>query len=296
MILGYLGPEYTFSHKAALSYLKRHQLNENQGVQLKSADSFFNLFDWIKNQQCDQIIIPIENSIEGSITSNLDSLAHLKSGIFVQEELIVEVDQNLIGCDLSNASEITDIFSHPQPIAQCQVYLHQNFKNMKTHESSSTTQAAYEILELSGNAQKQASFFGDDQVHRLAVIGDIGLLAIAPNRLKLITKKISDFPNNQTRFFVLGTEQMPATGTDKTSIIFSTQKDEPGGLYRILGEFAKRHINLTKIESRPTKEVLGEYWFFIDFIGHISEGLTREALDAVQAQASFFKLLGSYRV
>jgi len=112
--------------------------------------------------------------------------------------------------------------------------------------------------------------------------------------LKVIASGINDYPGNSTRFIVLAKSDHKRTGKDKTSIVFSILKDRPGGLHNILGEFAARNINLTKIESRPTKTTLGDYYFFIDIQGHRSVKLVSEALAQVKKKASFFKVLGSY--
>jgi len=333
VILGYLGPEYTFSHKAALRYLQTKQ-NLTLNLTRTPSISFDALFDrlmhhsqsrdllpepqnQIHTDYYDKIIIPLENSIAGAINENIDLLKNAikpsslkewetlyknqntKSFIVPENEIVLPVEHNLMNCD--KAQMIQLILSHPQPIAQCKNYLNKNYPKALILEVNSTTFAAQMALSLTPEATEirqkrlqQAGIF--DPNPGIAVIGDSNLIQLAPDRLQIIDSPINDHPNNMTRFLILGTELQPVTRHDKTSIVVSAQQDQPGGLYQILGEFACRNINLTKIESKPTKEVLGEYLFYIDFTGHMSQSHITEALSAVEKSASYFKILGSYSI
>lgn len=312
MVLGYLGPQYTFSYKAAKLYCEQIPalcLTEAPAL------SFYALFGSLElpaghDGYFDKIIVPIENSIEGNIPENFDLLKKKLPGIdpdnpgvspalCIESEVILPIQEYLIGCDCTEKTQITDILSHPQPLAHCRTYLQRQFPNVVKVETLSTTTAALIALGQSEYQimRNQILSYAPDKKHCLAVIGDSELVNIDPARLTILDREISDHPTNATRFLVIGREQLayqPGVAY-KTSIIVSAQKDEPGGLYRILGEFATRHINLTKIESRPTKEELGDYLFFIDFIGHLMENDIADVLNAIRKYASFFKILGSYK-
>ena len=165
-------------------------------------------------------------------------------------------------------------------MGQCEPYLRKNFPKAKITSVGSTAQA----LSLSATLSQK------DKI--VAAIGPTD--SAAQYGLKILAKEIAAMPNNHTRFVVLSKEDGSRSGDDKTSIVFTIRKDKPGGLYGVLGEFASREINLTKIESRPAKKDLGEYYFFIDLQGHKTERRIAEALKAVAKKASLFKILGSY--
>lgn len=170
--------------------------------------------------------------------------------------------------------DIEDVYSHAQAIAQCQEYI-RNHK-IQPHYEVSTARAAKSIV---GDKSKAA-------ISNAKVVELYGL--------EILESNIQDMDNNETRFVVLSKEYHEMTGKDKTSIIFSIYEDRPGGLYNILGIFQKNNINLTKIESRPSKEGLGKYLFFVDFNGHIDDVLVQDILNEIKENTYFFKVLGSY--
>jgi len=238
----------------------------------------------VVTDECCKGIVPIENSIEGPVGLTLDLLAH-KIDLNIERELIIPVSHNLlvdgniyndedIYNNIIDIDDIKDVYSHSQALAQCQNYLENH--NMKTHFTLSTAAAAKSIKGKTG-------------------VGAIGTLKAADlYGLKVIDKDIQDIKNNQTRFVVLSKGKTEISGNDKTSILFSLFDDNPGGLHDILGIFANTNINLTKIESRPSKEGLGKYIFFVDFEGHRDEKIVEGILSSIEKKVSYLKILGSY--
>lgn len=227
----------------------------------------------VANGDCSLGVVPIENSIEGPVGITLDSLAH-KFDLKIFKEIILPINQNFIvnpGCKME---DIEDVYSHAQALAQCQDFVRKN--NIQPHYAISTARAAKDII---GDKSK-------------AAIGNSKIVELYG--LEILESNIQDVDNNATRFVVVSKEDHELTGDDKTSIIFSIYEDKPGGLYNILGIFEKNNINLTKIESRPSKKGLGKYLFFVDFNGHKDEDLIQNILKEVQEQTYYFKVLGSY--
>lgn len=227
----------------------------------------------VVNDECSFGVIPIENSIEGPVGITLDSLAH-KFDLKIYEEIIIPINQNLIvnpGCTMD---DIEDVYSHAQAIAQCQEFIREN--KIQPHYAISTARAAKDII-------------GDNSK---AAIGNSKIVELYG--LEILQSNIQDVDNNETRFVVVSKKDHEMTGKDKTSIIFSIYEDKPGGLYKILGIFEKNNINLTKIESRPSKKGLGKYLFFVDFNGHKDDEMIQDILDEVDEHTYFLKVLGSY--
>ena len=227
----------------------------------------------VANNQCLFGVVPIENSIEGPVGITLDSLAH-KYDLKIYKEIVIPINQNLIvnpGCTMD---DIEDVYSHSQAIAQCQEFISQN--NIQPHYAVSTARATKDII---GDKTK-------------AAIGNS--MAAELYGLKILKSNIQDTDNNETRFVVLSNDFHKPTGRDKTSIIFSIYEDRPGGLYNILGIFEKNNINLTKIESRPSKKGLGKYLFFVDFNGHENDDVVQDILSEIEDNTYFLKVLGSY--
>ena len=227
----------------------------------------------VVNDECSFGVIPIENSIEGPVGITLDSLAH-KFDLKIYKEIIIPINQNLIvnpGCTME---DIEDVYSHAQAIAQCQEFIREN--KIQPHYAISTARAAKDII-------------GDNSK---AAIGNSKIVELYG--LEILQSNIQDVDNNETRFVVVSKKDHEITGKDKTSIIFSIYEDKPGGLYKILGIFEKNSINLTKIESRPSKKGLGKYLFFVDFNGHKDDELIQDILEEVDEHTYFLKVLGSY--
>lgn len=264
--VGYLGPEGTFSHEAVLKVV-----NEDTGI--IPYDNIIHIFESLENDEINEAIVPIENSTEGSVLITLDALIHFDLNIV--KELELPIKHNLLVQKGMTLEDITVICSHQQALAQCRHYI--NSINKQVHAMSSTANAARYVTELS----------------TAAVIGN-GILSKKYN-LDILEENIQDYDNNVTRFVVLSkNSQEKITGNDKTSIVISLKGDKPGGLYEILRIFAEKNINLTKIESRPSKKGMGKYLFFIDMQGHKNEPHINKTLSAIESEVSMLKILGSY--
>ncbi len=227
----------------------------------------------VANEECEYGVVPIENSIEGPVGLTLDLLAH-KFDLKIFKEIIIPINQNLIvnpGCKME---DITDVFSHAQAIAQCQEYISDH--GIQPHYAVSTARAAKSII---GDKSKAA-------ICNAKVVELYGL--------EILESNIQDMDNNATRFVVISKQSNERTGNDKTSIIFSIYEDRPGSLYNVLGIFQKNNINLTKIESRPSKKGLGRYLFFVDFNGHQNDEVIQDILNEIKENTYFLKVLGSY--
>ena len=263
--VAFLGPQGTFSHEAA------SLLSDN----LVSYCSIQSVMEAVERGECVYGVVPIENSIEGPVSLTLDSLIH-NFDLKIKYEIIIPINHNLLAANDISVDEIENVYSHAQALGQCQPYLERH--NMVAHYTLSTAAAAKRVAET-----------GED-----AAIGT--LKAAELYNLKVIDTNIQENYNNETRFVVLDREDSPMTGNDKTSISFSLLVDKPGGLYEILSYFAEENINLTKIESRPSKEGLGNYIFFADFEGHRLDERIAGILNRLSEITGFFKILGSYPV
>lgn len=287
MKVGFLGPRGTFSETAVWGFLNRHHIPP-ENIELIPVDSIANLMrSYQSDLTCEFVVVPVENSIEGPVLITQDMFISMDS-VSIQEEFSVAIVNHLLVLPGVNWTQVTDVISHPQPIGQCQHFLNSAFNSRPhLHFSDSTASAARVISERrevrSGVSPEACAAIGSD---RLA-----GLYG-----LDIAQSGIQDNQFNRTRFWVLSRTPSRMSGEDKTSIIFSCRKDRAGGLVEILSEFSTRSINLTSISSRPTKLLLGEYLFFVDFIGHVDDAVIIELLSAIKRRASFFKLIGSYRV
>ncbi|MDR3290695.1 MAG: prephenate dehydratase [Methanobrevibacter sp.] len=262
--IAFLGPKGTFTHEVASS------LGEN----LSSYCSISSVLKAVENKKCDVGIVPIENSIEGPVGITLDLLVHSK--LFIQGEIIFPINHNLIAKKGNKISDIKYVYSHSQALAQCQNYLEN--RGMKPLFTLSTAAATKLIAEKDNSA----------------AIGS--LKAAQLYDLNVLDKNIQDMDNNETRFIVLSRDKALKSENNKTSILFETYQDSPGELYYILGFFANNNINLTKIESRPSKEGLGKYIFFVDFEGHEDDKKIKEILGEIKIRTYFMKVLGSYPI
>ncbi len=224
----------------------------------------------------EQGVVPIENSLEGSVTYTLDLLIS-QSGLSIYKEIVLPIEHYLMAKPGTRAPDVQVIFSHPQALAQCRNFLERCFPQAQQTASLSTVAAVADMQDSGVPAAAIAPKRASD-LHQVEIIG----------------QNIQDNPTNVTRFVVLDGSDHPPTGKDKTSICFSFDRDAPGALYGALGEFAQRNINLAKIESRPTKESLGQYIFLIDCEGHREDALVKEAVDALSSKVSMLKVLGAY--
>lgn len=269
--IGYLGPEGTFSEIAARLYLRGRR------AELVAYFSLLDVFEGVERGDTDEGILPLENSVEGPINLTMDLLAR-SVALQIQGEVILPVTHNLLARPELRMEDIKQIVSHPQPLAQCREFIRKYLPQAMLVEFSSTAAAACTVAQ---------------STQPWAAIGTE--LAAKAHGLQILAGNINDYPENATRFVVVGREGCPLQAGCKTSLIV-TLKDRPGALYYTLHEFAVRGINLTRIESRPTKSRIGDYLFFIDFVGHKDEKVIHEALQAVKAQAMTMHVLGSYPI
>ena len=264
--VAYLGPQATFSHIAAL---KRF----GSQVEYISCNTIADVFMGVERGDAHYGVVPIENSIEGAVTHTLDMF--LDSDLKICAQIILDVSHNLLArCPLLNVKRV---YSNPQVFGQCRLWLQENLHKAETIEVSSTTRAA-QIAAKEKNSACIAS-----------------ALAAKVYKLKILAKDIEDSPHNITRFLVIGKTQVSRTGKDRTSVLFSI-KDRVGALHEMLLPFKKNGINLTKIESRPSKKKAWDYYFFVDLEGHFSDAKVQKALNELERSCTFLKTLGSYPI
>lgn len=242
-------------------------------VQVKPCRDFRDVFESVKTQEVQAGVVPVENSLEGSVNQNYDLFFNYD--LKVCGEVIVKVEHCLIVNPGTSIAQIKSVYSHPQALAQCRSFLEKS-----KWELIPTYDTAGSVKIIKDQKLKEAAAIASERAAQIY-------------NMQILARDIADNKENFTRFFVLSKEDSPVTGKDKTSIIFSA-KHEPGSLYHALGEFAKRNINLTRIESRPTKKTAWEYNFYLDFEGHRTEPKCTEALKALEKYAIFVKVLGSY--
>jgi len=266
--LGYLGPQGTFSEEAALL------CNKEGKKELCEHSTIGRVISAVQSGEIDEGLVPLENNLEGGVGVTLNQLA-MQDGIYIYHELYYPVRQCLMAEETVALENITKVLSHPQALGQCAEYLNSFLPGVECVPVESTAAAAKSVVGKSSQA------------------------AIAPRRaaelfkLEILQEGIQDSEENTTRFVILSREDHPPTGEDKTSLVL-TLADRPGSLYEVLGFFARRKINLTRIESRPSRQIIGDWLFFIDCEGHRSEPEKNELWDEIQATVPFFKLLGSY--
>lgn len=266
--LGYLGPAGTNTELACLAY--------DSAAARVPYPSIPEVGGAVESGSVDEGVVPIENSVGGSVSITLDLLIH-GSGLAIRNELVSPITHSLLVREGTRLSDIRVIYSHPQALEQCRVYVAGNLPKAEPVASLSTSAAVEEML-----------------------VADVPSAAIATERAgelygaQILQRGIEDFSNNMTRFVVLAATDHPLTGDDKTSICFSFDDDAPGILYSVIGEFATRGINLAKIESRPTREALGRYIFLVDLEGHRDDEVVGAALREIERQTSTLKVFGSY--
>lgn len=265
IVTAYFGPPGTFTHMAALSAF-------GFGAQYMEAATIPGVFDAVSRGRATYGVVPIENSTEGSVTYTLDVL--LETDLQIRQELVLDISQCLVGTNV-DLGGIKRVYSHPQPIAQCRDWLAKNLPRAQIVVSESTTAAARQAAE-------------DSQSAAIA-----GRLAAELVGLHVIREGIQDQPLNATRFIVLGKVDTAPTGRDKTTIVFST-RDERGALRKVLDIFDTEGINLTRIESRPARSRLWEYFFITDLEGHRSDEQVARALSRLHEACQMTRVLGSY--
>ncbi len=264
MRIGVLGPEGSYSEKAALRYAPPEATLAYYG-------DFEDILLAVESGKIDAGVVPLENSLEGAIGLTMDLLLRLQ--VCIVGEVNLPIRHCLVG---RGDGEIRIILSHPQGLAQCRQYIKEHYPNAEIRTTGSTSHAA-----------RLAQEFPE-----MAAVAGAG--AAEKYGLKVLAREIQDGSENVTRFAVVGRMMPPATGRDKTSLAIYLQRDRPGALYEILREFASREINLTRIESRPSRKALGDYYFYIDLEGHKDDLKVGEALVGVNKKAASVKVIGSY--
>lgn len=270
--VAFLGPAGTFTEEALTS---QPDLANATHVPMTGV---YEIVKAIESGEVACGVVPIENSIEGSVNATLDALAFDSTDVYIEREVVLAVDLNLIGLPGTTPDDVKSVLSHPHAIAQCRRYVAERLLGANQIATISTADAARQVAETGEAGQ--------------AAIGT--RLAASIYGLEIIEEEINDYSGNATRFVLLGRDIPPASGHDKTSIVCFQSVDRPGSLLGILHEFAARAINLTKIESRPTKTALGDYCFVIDFEGHIADEVIADALVNLKAKLANLRFLGSY--
>jgi len=262
--IGYLGPGGSFSHTAAM-------LKFGQSVEYEPLADIRSIFDEVSKGHCDLGIVPVENSTGGGVIETLDAL--IDSDVKVCAEVLMAIHHNLLGnCSLE---DIEKIYSKPEVFAQCRNWLSATFKEAQTVPVASTAKAAQLASE-----EKNAAAIGSKVAAELY-------------GLRIICENIEDIANNVTRFLVISQEDSRPTGEDKTAILFSTAH-KAGALADVLEVFKRYNINLTNIESRPSKKRQWEYYFFMDFVGHRTEKQVQKGLEETRKHCLQLSILGSF--
>jgi prephenate dehydratase len=266
--VGYLGPEGSFSHEAVATL---------EDVEAVAFGSFADLLASVADGAIDQGLVPLENAIEGTVSATIDGLV-FDHDLVIEREVVIPIHLYLLARTGVALGDVTKVLSYVHALAQCRNFL--ATLGATSEQTASTSQAAREVA---GSNEPWAAV-GSKMAGAL-----FGLAAIASD--------IEDHPGNVTRFVLVGRDEITSpTGHDRTTIVCFQDADRPGSLYAILGRFAARDINLTKLESRPTKRGLGNYCFVIEFEGHVADDVVADCLCDLQAHLSRVKFLGSYPV
>jgi chorismate mutase / prephenate dehydratase len=264
--IAYLGPEGTWTHQAAIKKF-------GHSVAYTSQPNFAEVFDQVTRRQADYGVVPIENSTEGAVSHTLDLF--VDSPLQICAQILLRIENGLMAS--IPREQIKTLYSHPQVFGQCRNWILRNFPEADLVEVSSTTRAAQLARD---NAAQGAAALG-------------GALAAEMNGLEMLESSIQDRATNTTRFLVIGEKTCPPTGKDRTSILFAIH-DRPGSLVRALQAFDQFQINMSKIESRPSKRKDWEYVFYVDLSGHCDDPELKKAIEELEKHCSMVKLLGSY--
>lgn len=269
LTVAYLGPEGTYTQAAVLKHF-------GDSVRARATRAIDEIFREVESGAADYGVVPVENSTGGVVIHTLDALIH--TTLRICGEVTLPVHHHLLST-ASDLTQVTRVYSHPQSFAQCRKWLDANLPNAIRETVSSNGQAARQARQESAGTAAIASL----QAGRI-------------NELNILASNIEDDPSNTTRFLVIGKQDPAATGQDITSVVMMAHRSNtPGALFKLLQPFAEAQLDMTRIESRPAKGAVAlDYYFFIDFAGHASDPAVRQALDAVRANAAFFRVLGSY--
>ena len=266
-VIAFLGPEGTFSDYATKRYFTK---NDTEFCPCKN---IADIFRYVQNNNAKYGVIPVENSMEGSISQSLDLL--IETPLTVCGEIVERITHNLIAQFNYNLEDIQYVISHPQPLGQCRSYIEENLPQAKIIEVRSTAVAVKMLSQIPYSVAIGTSTAAD--------LYD----------MQILYKGIEDNSNNYTRFLIIGNIPIDSDAPKKTSIIFSV-KHEPGSLVKVLKVFEEKEINLLKLESRPSRKNPWEYYFFTDFKGNIEDIKVQGALEELKEKTIFIKILGSY--
>ena len=265
--VAFLGPEGTFSQEASRKHF-------GQAVETVPMGSIGQVFKAVENGQADYGVVPIENSTEGVISYTLDMF--MNSPLKISGEIKLRIHQNLlVHPDQANWSSVTQVYSHPQSLAQCRQWLDTHLPNAERIPVASNTEAANKAT----------------QDKNCAAIA--GLLAAEVYGLNIAEQDIEDSNENTTRFLVIGKQDVPPCGRDKTTLMISA-KNKAGALYHLLAPLAQNGLDMTRIESRPSRNANWEYYFFMDVNGHVQDPKLAKALHELEEEAELIRVLGSY--
>ena len=266
--IAYLGPPVTYTHQAA-------QKKFGSSVEYAPCSSISEVFNDVENDRADYGVVPVENSTEGAVNHTLDMF--IDSPLKIYAEVYLPIHHALLSKG-NPLDEIEKIYSKPEVFGQCRLWLETHMRRAELLEAASTAEAA----------QIVANNENDEGIACIA-----SSMASKEYGLKVLASSIEDYPNNTTRFIVISRSEARPTQKDRTSVVFEI-KDKSGALHDILTPFKKARINLTKIESRPSKKKAWSYFFFVDFEGHHDEPRIRRTLVDLEKHCRILKILGSY--
>ena len=271
--VAYLGPAATFTQEALLTQ------PDLATADLRPLSTITDVLDEVAGGRADVGFVPIENGIEGTVSATIDGLI-FDVDLYVQREVVMDIHLHLMAKPGVGLGDIGRVSSYPHALAQCQKFLAEHVPEAEQVAANSTADAA--------------RLLGESDARDAAAIAP--RLAAERYGLAIVAEDVEDHPENQTRFVAVArpTRVPKPTGHDKTSIVCFQRADHPGSLHGILGQFAARNINLTKLESRPTKQSLGDYCFVIDLSGHIGDEVIADCLRDLHASLAGVKFLGSY--
>jgi len=270
--VAYFGPAATFTQEALLTQ------PDLAAAGLTPLGSITAVLEAVAEGRSDLGFVPMENAIEGTVSATIDGLIH-DVDLRIQREVVMDIHLHLMARPGTELGDVRSVASYPHALAQCQKFLARTLPGVEQRAANSTADAA-RLLGESGAADEAAI---------------APRLAAERYGLTLLAQDVEDHPDNQTRFVLVARARVPRpTGHDKTSIVCFQRADHPGSLHGILGQFAARNINLTKLESRPTKLGLGDYCFVIELSGHIGDEVVADCLRDLHAGLAGVKFLGSY--
>ena len=270
--VGFMGPHGTFTEQALLSQ------PDLAAADTRPFDSIPDVLNGLVTGEVDLGFVPIENAIEGAVNVTQDALA-FDLDLRIQREVVLDVQLNLLALPGTELADIHTVVSFPVAVAQCRSFLREHIPDAEIQAATSTAEAARKV--------------GEQRLEGVATISNP--LAAELYGLEAIAEAVEDHTGNQTRFLLLAREGVPGpTGHDKTSVVVFQRANEPGSLLAILHEFAARNIDLSRLESRPTRRVLGDYCFLLDFEGHIGDEVVADCLRDLKMKQGDIKFLGSY--